>query len=396
MGYTNKIIIRTVLIIYGMFLYSCTRQNDQAPPNSFNPKVVEAKGYIVPKDSIALPISKTGGNPAIVKAGNPKLLPADTNIFPAGEPKIVTAGIPKIYTPGKDTFSRPKVFLAIDSSFAAGIPEAVIAKDAHINDNNPQNFSTFSKLQGLKSGYISCMLQDKKGNIWFGTKTGGVSKYDGKSFTNFTVKEGLSNNYIWSMLEDKIGNIWIGTGAGGVCRYDGKFFTNFTKKEGFNNPVVSMLEDKNGNIWFGTNGEGIFKYDGNRVDAILGRDKTAQGTLQDLKKTNGKLVKTFTHFTYKEGLSSNTIWCMLEDKSGNIWCGTHGGGASRYDGKSFAHFGYAEGFSNNNIKNMFEDAVGNIWFGIDGEGICKYDRDDEQQALRAPSPCLPSDGLAGC
>jgi ligand-binding sensor domain-containing protein len=55
------------------------------------------------------------------------------------------------------------------------------------------------------------MLEDKSGNLWFGTYGGGVSKYDGKSFTHFTEKEGLSNNTVLSMLEDKSGNLWFGT-----------------------------------------------------------------------------------------------------------------------------------------------------------------------------------------
>ena len=95
------------------------------------------------------------------------------------------------------------------------------------------------------------MLEDKSGNLWFGTG-GGVSKYDGKSFTQFYRKEGLSNNLLClSILEDKSGNLWFGT-TGGVSKYDGKSFTHFTEKEGLsNNVVTSILEDKSGNLWFG-------------------------------------------------------------------------------------------------------------------------------------------------
>jgi len=75
-------------------------------------------------------------------------------------------------------------------------------------------------------------LQDKIGNLWFGSN-GGVSKYDGKSFTNFTIKEGLSNNYVFSILEDKSGNLWFGTDGGGVLKYNGKSFINFTEKDGY-------------------------------------------------------------------------------------------------------------------------------------------------------------------
>ena len=65
-----------------------------------------------------------------------------------------------------------------------------------------------------------------------------MSKYDGKSFTHFTEKEGLSDNDVTSILEDKSGNLWFGT-YGGVSKYDGKSFTHFTKKEGLSNNVVN-------------------------------------------------------------------------------------------------------------------------------------------------------------
>jgi ligand-binding sensor domain-containing protein len=59
------------------------------------------------------------------------------------------------------------------------------------------------------------MLEDKNGNLWFGTWDGGVNKYDGRYITHFTVKEGLCNNNVTCMIEDNSGNIWFGTEGGG-------------------------------------------------------------------------------------------------------------------------------------------------------------------------------------
>ena len=52
--------------------------------------------------------------------------------------------------------------------------------------------------------------------------------YDGKSVKRFTQKEGLSSLTVYCMLEDKAGNIWFGSADAGACRYDGKTFTNFS------------------------------------------------------------------------------------------------------------------------------------------------------------------------
>src|SRR4051812_23341192 len=71
---------------------------------------------------------------------------------------------------------------------------------------------------------IRCILQDKAGSFWFGTDGDGVCRYAEKSFTWFTEKEGLCNNFVWTILEDKNGNLLFGT-QNGICRYDGKSFT---------------------------------------------------------------------------------------------------------------------------------------------------------------------------
>jgi ligand-binding sensor domain-containing protein/serine phosphatase RsbU (regulator of sigma subunit) len=190
------------------------------------------------------------------------------------------------------------------------------------------------------------ILEDKRGNLWFGTYGGGVSRYDGESFTHFTTKEGLSHNMVFSMLEDRRGNLWFGTAGGGVIRYDGESFTHFTTKQGFSSHYIySILEDKSGNLWFGTDGEGVNRYDG----------------------------ESFTHFTTTEGLSNDMVYSMLEDKSGNLWFGTSGGGVSRYDGESFTHFTTKEGLSHNNVRSMLEDKSGNLWFGTKSGGVNRYD-----------------------
>ncbi|HTE10490.1 MAG TPA: two-component regulator propeller domain-containing protein [Chitinophagaceae bacterium] len=78
-------------------------------------------------------------------------------------------------------------------------------------------------IKNIGNGNVQCGLQDKAGNLWFGTSENGLYKYDGKSFSQFLVTNGLNSNNIYRILEDKDGKIWIGTDAG-LCLYDGKTF----------------------------------------------------------------------------------------------------------------------------------------------------------------------------
>jgi len=82
--------------------------------------------------------------------------------------------------------------------------------------------------------------------------------------------------------------------------------------------------------------------------------------------------KSFTHFSMAEGLTSNNLNCLFEDRSGNLWFGTSGQGLSRYDGKMFTRFTTAEGLPNNTLNTILQDRAGNLWFGTDG-GVSRYD-----------------------
>ncbi|MEO8759374.1 MAG: two-component regulator propeller domain-containing protein [Bacteroidia bacterium] len=226
------------------------------------------------------------------------------------------------------------------------------------------HFTTYGTEQGLALSSVRCSFADKSGNLWFGTYGGGVSRYDGKSFSNFTIKDGLANNTVLSITEDKSGNLWFGTNGGGVSRYDGKSFSNFTIKDGLaNNTVRSITEDKSGNLWFGTDGGGVSRYDGTRANhpCNLNKCKHDLRTQKGLKEHQQELAKSFSNFTVKDGLANNTVWSITEDKSGNLWFGTNGGGVSRYDGKSFSNFTAAQGLADDVVLNVKQDQQGTIW-----------------------------------
>ncbi|AXY74925.1 histidine kinase [Paraflavitalea soli] len=128
----------------------------------------------------------------------------------------------------------------------------------------------------------------------------------------------------------------------GVYRYDGKSFTNLTSK--ISSPRISsfwdVLEDRKGNLWFASKDSGVYYYNG----------------------------RSFQHFTTKDGLASNMVLHLYEDKAGNIWFGS-----SRYDGRSFRNFTTKDGFPSNSIRLLLEDKTGKLWFCAQGENMFVYD-----------------------
>ncbi len=69
----------------------------------------------------------------------------------------------------------------------------------------------FTEKEGLSGNNVNSILEDRAGNLWFGTEYGGVSVYNGQTFTHYNDKDGLSDNNINSIFEDSHGNIWFGT-----------------------------------------------------------------------------------------------------------------------------------------------------------------------------------------
>jgi len=98
----------------------------------------------------------------------------------------------------------------------------------------------FTKEQGLPNNIVLGMLEDRNGNMWFGTDGGGLGRFDGRSFTTWTSDDGLPNNVVWSIVEDSVGNIWCST-LKGLCRFDGRSFITFTMDDGLPDNSIMQL-----------------------------------------------------------------------------------------------------------------------------------------------------------
>lgn len=187
------------------------------------------------------------------------------------------------------------------------------------------------------------IIQDRKGNIWIASWEG-IFRYDGKSFTNIISK--VSSARFFSVLEDSKGNLWFGSIGSGVYYYDGKSFRNFTTKDGLlNNDVGSIYEDKKGNIWFGVFG-GASRYDGKSF-----RNYIINGDAMNEDRTG----KTFQD---RPPYEVNSI---IEDKTGRFWFATRGN-TFVYDGKTFTVFTH-DNKPFKNVRSIIEDKKGNIWLG---------------------------------
>lgn len=212
-----------------------------------------------------------------------------------------------------------------------------------------RSLTYFGAAEGV-SDWVSSIAQVSNGDLWFGTRDG-VVRYDGQRSTRYTTKDGLISDRVHFVLVDRSGTLWCATELG-VSRYDGSTFTSFPIPAAdlshfpyYENPaqINWITEDRTGNIWFATNGGGAYRWDG----------------------------KTLTNLAENEGLCNNFVQTMLEDRAGNMWFGTRSGGACKYDGSSFTTFGREE-LKGDNVFALYQDSGGLVWIGVTAYGLCSY------------------------
>lgn len=257
---------------------------------------------------------------------------------------------------------------------------------------------------------VTSSIVDENGDLWFGTSTEGLYKYNGEEFANYNEDNGLCTNQIWDILEDNNGIIWLATNKG-LCTYDGETFSQITlpfidtSSEWYKSlyPVVNpnqastIIQDRNGVFWVGTSGGGAYKYDGESFESVMtegGRlynDSLHHNVIQCILEDENGVIwfasmsrggitsfdgTNFTHIGIEDGLSDNMIRHMYQDKESNIWIGTNGnmnGGIDVFDGDTLVNFTKEDGLCSNNISIIYQSSDGKIWLGSDREALCYYE-----------------------
>ena len=77
-------------------------------------------------------------------------------------------------------------------------------------------------------------------------------------------------------------------------------------------------------------------------------------------------------FNKKNGLCSNNVNCIFEDKEKNIWLGTYGQGLCCFQGETFVKYETQSGFDDINIIHVGQDQNNNIVAATLEHGLYKF------------------------
>jgi ligand-binding sensor domain-containing protein/signal transduction histidine kinase len=86
----------------------------------------------------------------------------------------------------------------------------------------------------------------------------------------------------------------------------------------------------------------------------------------------------FEHISIEQGLSHSSVTCILQDRAGFMWFGT-ADGLNRFDGYHFTVYDHdpedPNSLGNNFVRALYQDRGGDLWVATDGGGLNRFDRE---------------------
>jgi ligand-binding sensor domain-containing protein/serine phosphatase RsbU (regulator of sigma subunit) len=196
----------------------------------------------------------------------------------------------------------------------------------------------------------TCLLEDRKGNVWFGTYNGGIYKYIMSQSRMEVIdlpKAGVLSNWVSCLTEDSKGRMWVGTFGGGIVVIEGNDIRKFDKENGLKaSRIYDIIEDVEGNILIADQDNGLTIFKGDAFITING----------------------------KEVLPDPNVNAIFQDKTGALWFGTSAGILHYYPGSAKKAVIYNEAGSlfYKDIRFFKEDMDGDLWIGANSGGVIKY------------------------
>jgi two-component system sensor histidine kinase ChiS len=208
---------------------------------------------------------------------------------------------------------------------------------------------------GFGSNGIMSLLEDRGGTLWVGTLGAGLYQFDREQGRARPVE--TPHQTIFDIHQDRAGDLWLATGTG-ASRFDpdsGQVTTYQYEADDpesiSDNLVVKIYEDHKGTMWFGTFNGGLSRLD--------------------------QVSETFTRYTSNpddpESIPDDTVLTIYESSQGALWIGTVGGGLSRLDraSETFHSYQVGDGLPSNAVYGILEDRDGNLWLSTN-LGIAKF------------------------
>ena len=217
------------------------------------------------------------------------------------------------------------------------------------SDNGIIGYSENNRLASLR---VTSMVYTPDGSMWVGSKQNGLTRIKRGEITIYTAHAGENRNllddHINDLCVDKSGNLWIAT-VGGLQVFNPRMgqFSNYTREQGklrVNN-ITSLYYASGNRMLIGTsdglsimnisstaithytgNSSNIMKLTNNYVTQVF---EDSRGLIWICTREGINILNVSTddlfYITEKQGLCSNNVCGISEDKHHNVWVTTTNG-----------------------------------------------------------------------
>ncbi|MBN1415895.1 MAG: response regulator [Bacteroidales bacterium] len=262
---------------------------------------------------------------------------------------------------------------------------------------------------------VGSFIEDEKGVIWICSYSNNLFYFDEKqkSFIAYPIdhpdRKHFTNTHK-SMIQDRDGNFFITIDWNGLLVWyrDENRFKLYKSDGTDNNPndnlLFGLFEHNDGTIWVGGRDNGginifdkrtekfsyclhdesnVYSLNTNKIGVIY-QDNSGTFWIGGVNGVNkyspgGKKFRRYFRNNRPDGLSLNNVLCFAENKDGNIWVGTDGGGLNLMNRKTgkFTRYmnepGNNESLSSNTIISLCKASDGMLYLGTFNGGLSVWD-----------------------
>jgi len=246
--------------------------------------------------------------------------------------------------------------------------------------------------EGLTSDRVYSALEDREGNLWFGT-AGGLDRFRENKVVAYSNEEGLIQDQRLAMASTPDGSVWlVSYTSNTVQRFrQGRITTSklpaYSRSD--TTRILSLYADGNNRVWFGGSfrlaEEAGGKLSFINVPAIekgamvhaIARD--ARGdlwiTVWGGNKGGGVLRLrdgNWTDFRNRIHLPQYRCRVLYGDPLGRLWLGFEDGEIAVYENEEFHVYSSVDGLPRGRVLAITRDRAGNFWIGSEG-GLSHFD-----------------------
>lgn len=236
---------------------------------------------------------------------------------------------------------------------------------------------------------VTAIQEDGRGNLWLGAsngiwrwRPGPPQHYDPPQLETFGV-----GGLIFpprALLDEQDGALLI-AGPRGIYRFVNGELKSF--------PLPStvdqlrdreLLRDRNGGLWIGSLGSGLLHLHQGRMDSYNQADGLSTNFIENLfEDREGNIwiatrsgLDRFREYTVptistKQGLSSSFVRSVLADRDGSVWLATPNG-LNRWKGGQITIYDSGSGLPDKDVGSLYQEENGTLWVST-ARGLARFD-----------------------